>query len=177
MKTTNLFLLSALLFFSCASLPAQVRIGGLTEPVAGSVLDLNSSTKGGLILSNVTILDTELIPYGTNVFQGITAANADVNMELRGVMVYNDGLYPVVPAGIYVWNGYYWTQDGNCGPVITSSSPSPVSITAGGSTALSVTALGCPTLAYQWYTSADGTVNSLTSIGGATEASYDTPTD
>jgi uncharacterized protein (TIGR02145 family) len=155
---------------------AQVTIGGLTEPVAGAVLDLNSTAKGGLILSNVTILDLEWIPYGTNVFQGITAANADVNTELRGVVVYNNGQGTSVPAGIYVWNGYYWTQDGNCGPVITSSSPSPVSVVSGKSTRLSVTAFGCPGFTYQWYASADGTVNSLTSIGGATGENYDTST-
>jgi uncharacterized protein (TIGR02145 family) len=121
MKTTKLFLLPVLLLFSCASLHAQVTIGGIENPKAGAILDLNSSTKGGLILSNVTIADPELIPQNTNVFEGVGNANLDVNEELRGIMVYNDGQYPAVPAGIYIWNGYCWTKDGS---VVVVSAPS-----------------------------------------------------
>jgi uncharacterized protein (TIGR02145 family) len=115
-------LLPALAFFSCASLPAQVTIGGIENPRAGAILDLNSTTKGGLILSNVTIADPELIPQNTNVFGEVDIASLDVNEELRGIMVYNDGLDPAVPAGIYIWNGYCWTKDGGGTTAVTAPS-------------------------------------------------------
>jgi hypothetical protein len=50
MKTAKLFL--SLAFFFCANLSAQVTIGGLTEPETGAILDLNSTTKGGLAASD-----------------------------------------------------------------------------------------------------------------------------
>jgi uncharacterized protein (TIGR02145 family) len=100
----------ALAFFFCANLHAQVTIGGLENPKAGSILDLNSNVKGGLVLSNVTIMDVEKIPQNTNVFQGISNVEEDLN--LRGAMVYNDGNGTSVPPGIYIWNGYCWTNDG-----------------------------------------------------------------
>jgi uncharacterized protein (TIGR02145 family) len=126
-------LLPALAFFSCAGLNAQATIGGLTEPAAGAILDLNSTTKGGLALSNVTILDLELIPQGTNVFEGVTGL--DVNPDLRGAIVYNTGQGTTVPAGIYIWNGYCWTKDGGDRTVTVPS------ITANGSTGTAVTAV------------------------------------
>jgi uncharacterized protein (TIGR02145 family) len=112
----KLFLFFALLFFACANVPAQVTIGSLEKPTKGTLLDLNSTNKGGLRLSNVTISDLEKIPFGNNVFLGITEATADVNMELRGVMVYNDGMGTTVPAGIYIWSGWKWTKDGRLDP-------------------------------------------------------------
>jgi uncharacterized protein (TIGR02145 family) len=110
MKTTCLFFLIAQMFFFCAKLHAQVTIGGLENPKAGAILDLNSNTKGGLVLSNVTIEDPEKIPQNTNIFEGVS--NVDVNLDLRGIIVYNDGQHPAVPAGIYIWNGNCWTKDG-----------------------------------------------------------------
>jgi hypothetical protein len=146
-------LLSALLFFFCASLHAQVTIGGLIEPAAGAILDLNSTTKGGLALSNVTILDLEFIPQGTNVFEGVTGL--DVNPDLRGAIVYNTGVGTTVPAGIYIWNGYCWTKDGG---EITVAAPS---ITANGLTNTAVTFIPGPVtfaavspqpdVSYQWF--------------------------
>jgi uncharacterized protein (TIGR02145 family) len=116
MKPINLFLFSALLFFACANVHAQVTIGGLGKAATGALLDLNSTNKGGLQMSNVTITSQDSIPFGTNVFPGITEATADVNMELRGVMVYNNGLGTTVPAGMYIWTGYSWTKDGSLNP-------------------------------------------------------------
>jgi uncharacterized protein (TIGR02145 family) len=116
MKPINLFLFSALLFFACANVHAQVTIGALENPAKGALLDLNSTNKGGLLLSNVTITSPDSIPFGTNVFPGITEATADVNMKLRGVMVYNNGLGTTVPAGMYIWTGYSWTKDGRLNP-------------------------------------------------------------
>jgi uncharacterized protein (TIGR02145 family) len=96
-----------------------VTIGGLEEPKAGAILDLNSTVRGGLALSNVTILDLELIPQGTNVFEGVD--NRDVNLELRGAMVYNNGQGTTVPAGIYIWNGNCWTKNGG---IVAVTAPS-----------------------------------------------------
>jgi uncharacterized protein (TIGR02145 family) len=170
-------LLSVLAFFFCAGLHAQATIGGLTEPAAGAILDLNSTTKGGLALSNVTILDLELIPQGTNVFEGVTGL--DVNPDLRGAIVYNTGAGTTVPAGIYIWNGYCWTKDGG---EITVATPS---ITTNGSTGAAVTAVdGDPVtfaavssqadVIYQWFSN-----TSPSTSGGTpkdTGSSYTTPT-
>jgi hypothetical protein len=116
MRTINLFIFSALLFFACASSYAQVTIGeGADSPVTGALLDL--AKNGGLILSNVTITDLEKIPADNDkVFPGITNLTADINPGLGGAMVYNDGLDPAVPAGIYIWSGYSWTKDGRIDP-------------------------------------------------------------
>jgi hypothetical protein len=115
-------LLFALAFFSCANLSAQVTIGGLEEPKTGAILDLNSTAKGGLLLSNVTIINPELIPYDTNLFPGITTdAAADVNPDFCGAMVYNTGQGTTVPAGIYIWNGCKWTKDGGSGMDVAST--------------------------------------------------------
>jgi uncharacterized protein (TIGR02145 family) len=137
---------------------AQVLIGGTDRPKNGAILDLNSTAKGGLILSNITITDPEKIPYNSpNVFPGINASNSDVNLALRGAIVYNTGLDPALPAGIYVWNGYSWTQDGVCVPSIISSSPASIWVGTGKSVTLSVTS-ACPEH-YQWYRSMDGTTD------------------
>jgi uncharacterized protein (TIGR02145 family) len=173
MRTINLFLFSALLFFACTNVLAQVTIGGLTKPASGALLDLNSTNRGGLVLSNVTITDLEKIPFGNNVFSGVTAADADENIALRGIMVYNDGHRTAVPAGIYVWNGYCWAKDGNCGIAITYSSSSPVSIMAGSTKTLSVGVCGCFAAQYQWYEGLD--VNNGTLIPNATAKNYTTP--
>jgi hypothetical protein len=55
-------LLTALLVTCHSSLvTAQVTIGSENNPVSGAILDLNSTVKGGLVLSNVVITDL----YGT----------------------------------------------------------------------------------------------------------------
>jgi hypothetical protein len=176
MKTAKLFLLSALTFFTCANLSAQVTIGGLEEPKTGAILDLNSTAKGGLLLSNVVILDTEKIPYNANAFPGITTdADADVNPGMCGAMVYNTGEGTVVPAGIYIWNGCKWTNDGSVGTAVTASSSTSIRIFAGASATLSVNASGCPTLLYQWYKNTlPSTVSGSPADGSNTGATYTT---
>jgi hypothetical protein len=166
MRTIKLFLLLALPFFAGANLRAQVTIGGLTEPAAGAILDLNSTAKGGLLLSNVTITDWELIPQDANVFPGISDDN--VNMDLRGAMVYNTGT-ATVPPGIYIWNGCRWTQDGSYGTAVTSSSYS-VTAVDGYSATLTVTGSGCPTLSYEWFS------NDTPSNVGGTPTGTNAPT-
>jgi hypothetical protein len=81
-------LLLAFALFTCANLRAQVTIGGLTEPVKGAILDLNSTAKGGLLLSNVTLLNLYAIPVG---FPGIADPDdvtGEVKKKFTGLMVY-----------------------------------------------------------------------------------------
>jgi uncharacterized protein (TIGR02145 family) len=121
-------LLPALLFFTCANLPAQVTIGGLEEPKSGAVLDLNSTLKGGLLLSNVVLDNLYTIPYNnTNLFPGVDTSNysdTDVKTGFTGALVYHEGGNGI-PAGIYVWNGENWSPaTENCtAPVFTLTAP------------------------------------------------------
>jgi uncharacterized protein (TIGR02145 family) len=154
MKTTNLFLLSALAFFACASLRAQVTIGGLENPKSGAILDLNSTVRGGLALSNVVIHNIELIPQETNVFAGV--ADVDVNPDLRGAMVYNTGQDPAVPAGIYIWNGNCWTKNGGdfplTAPLITVNGTATDSFTTVENSSVTFAVVSSqPDMNYAWY--------------------------
>jgi uncharacterized protein (TIGR02145 family) len=109
-KGLTLFLLTCLVVN--VSLHAQVTVGGLTDPAAGALLDLNSATgaKGGLVLSNVAIEDLWKIPTNAeDHFPGITdGSNDDVNPSFTGALVYHTGQNNI-PTGIYVWNGDNWT--------------------------------------------------------------------
>jgi uncharacterized protein (TIGR02145 family) len=112
-------LLPALMFFFCANLSAQVTMGGLEEPKSGAILDLNSTVKGGLLLSNVELLNLYSIPHsGTTPFPGVTAENHEsVKGDFAGALVYHTGENGI-PAGIYVWNGTNWSPvKENCTPL------------------------------------------------------------
>jgi hypothetical protein len=85
------------MIFSCANLHAQVLIGGTDRPKNGTILDLNSTTKGGLILSNVTLPNLYTIPVN---FPGIDAVTDEVKKKFTGAMVYHTG--GTVPTGIYL---------------------------------------------------------------------------
>jgi uncharacterized protein (TIGR02145 family) len=114
MQTKHLFLLPALAFLACAGLQAQVTIGGLTAPASGAILDLISGgTKGGLLLSNVTLPDLTTIPYnGTNAFPCVTSGNQEtVKAQFKGAMVYHIGGNDIA-AGVYVWAGKRWIPAG-----------------------------------------------------------------
>lgn len=92
-------------------LSAQVTIGGLDDPKAGIILDLNSTTKGGLLLPNISISDLSIIPANTLV--GIYQ-DEDKNFDLAGTIVYNTNAS--IGIGIYVWDGENWgriTADGS----------------------------------------------------------------
>ncbi|MDR0427895.1 MAG: fibrobacter succinogenes major paralogous domain-containing protein [Dysgonamonadaceae bacterium] len=95
---------------------AQVTIGGMTDPKDGALLDLNSTAKDGLLLSNVSLTDLEKIPGG--VFVGISGEQ-DNNTELTGMIVYNTNIN--TGRGLYVWNGVKWTTftigDGDFDPL------------------------------------------------------------
>ncbi|MDR2086371.1 MAG: hypothetical protein LBP72_04265 [Dysgonamonadaceae bacterium] len=108
MKKKVLVLLSLALVLS-VNLRSQVTIGGLTTPKAGALLDLNSSTPGGLVLSNVDLTDLSVIP--ANTFVGISTQQ-DTNQELAGMIVYNTNATTGV--GVLVWDGYDWAKP--CAP-------------------------------------------------------------
>jgi hypothetical protein len=115
MKTKKLsfvYLLTGLLVnWFAFSLSAQVTVGGLENPAVGAILDLNSTSKGGLLLSNVDLENFYTIPVSFP--NGATADEAG----FTGAMVYNTGVTSP-PAGIYVWNGTNWTAvTENCTPL------------------------------------------------------------
>jgi hypothetical protein len=105
MKTIQLFLFSVLLFFFCANLCAQVTIGGLEDPKVGALLDLNSTAKGGLLLSNVSIEDLSKIPSS---FHDGGGEDPALKAGLTGAMIYNTN--SAFCTGVYIWNGKYWTR-------------------------------------------------------------------
>ncbi|MDR0864270.1 MAG: hypothetical protein LBO74_04980 [Candidatus Symbiothrix sp.] len=107
-----IFLALTLIVLGAASVNAQVTIGGNpATDVPGALLNLNSTIKGGLLLSNVGITDLDKIPAGTNLFPGITAGtNDDTNTAFAGAIVYN--IDPDTGKGIYIWNGEAWTKSG-----------------------------------------------------------------
>jgi hypothetical protein len=113
MKPIKFVLLAALLFFSCASLRAQVTIGGVENPKAGALLDLNGTAKGGLLLSNVSIEDFFKIPSS---FYGGGNEDSSLKARLTGAMIYNTN--PAFCIGIHVWNGQYWSRNVSQTPVL-----------------------------------------------------------
>jgi hypothetical protein len=119
MRTKILVVLFALALLLSANLCAQVTIGGLTTPKAGALLDLNSTTPGGLVLSNVDLDDLSKIP--ANRFVSISAEQ-DRNTELAGMIVYNT--YEPTGIGVHVWDGDDWIKP--CAP------PPPLPITFSG---------------------------------------------
>jgi hypothetical protein len=148
-------LLLALILFSCANLPAQITIGGLDKPHKGSVLDLNSTLKGGLLLSNVVLDNRYTIPA---TFPGMSIPPADVKEKFTGAVIYHTGTANI-PAGIYVWNGTNWTPlTENCtAPALTLTAPPFVRKDA--SVAFSVASDASARCAegetYNWYVSGD----------------------
>jgi uncharacterized protein (TIGR02145 family) len=136
------------------SLHAQVTVGGLENPAAGALLDLNSSsgTRGGLLLSNVPLTDLSKIPGGY-VFTGIEN-DQDNNTELTGAIVYN--MDAATGQGIYIWNGTNWTPiSEDCrelAPPITLGSQSLV-VLENKSITVSVNGASpqCSREQYKWY--------------------------
>ncbi|MDR0865450.1 MAG: hypothetical protein LBO74_11040 [Candidatus Symbiothrix sp.] len=110
----NLFLVFMLLFLGAWGAKAQVTIGG-GDPdpdVAGALLNLNSTVKGGLLLSNVGIIELDKIPVGVNLFPGIVAGENDgPNADFTGAVVYNTNT--TTGKGVYIWTGTQWTKDGS----------------------------------------------------------------
>ena len=96
-----------LLLCNGAFLNAQVTIGGSAAPKKGSVLDLNATFKGGLLLPNVEITDLGKIPA---TFSDVSVQNADIVPSLTGLTVYNSltSVADNIFRGIYFWNGDNW---------------------------------------------------------------------
>jgi hypothetical protein len=94
------YLALTLIVLSVASMNAQVRIGGLMDPVKGAVLDLNNPTtgyRGGLLLPKVSLTTLSAI---TDIVANPTS---DDIKNLEGLIVYNTN--PEKGVGIYIWNG------------------------------------------------------------------------
>jgi hypothetical protein len=107
MKTTlsALFFLLTVIVLSMNDAQSQVTIGGLTEPQAGAILDLNSTVKGGLLLPHVDLPDLTQIPAVG--FAGITEAQ-DTNDALAGTIVYNTNT--ITGVGLCIWDGNNWIR-------------------------------------------------------------------
>jgi hypothetical protein len=144
-----------------------VTIGGLTDPAAGVLLDLNSTggLRGGLLLSNVAIEDLWKIPdSAVDYFPGIDASNVDVNPSFTGALVCHTGQNNI-PAGVYVWNGGNWMPTGDgcrelkliSGKIVLDAQSrvvlenKPVTFTLSGQTP------SCSRDRYEWYKKEDGT--------------------
>ncbi|MCL1939018.1 MAG: hypothetical protein FWF52_11570 [Candidatus Azobacteroides sp.] len=124
MRTTlySLFFLTAVMALSMKDAQSQVTIGGLTDPQAGALLDLNSTATGGLLLSHVDLPDLGQIP---NVgFVGITQVQ-DINKELRGAIVYNTNVATGV--GLYIWDGDNWMRLNSGSSLVLTEDPGNVS--------------------------------------------------
>jgi len=111
MKKLFLFIFGLL---SVSVLSAQVGIGNDSLPRKGAILDLNSSLKGGLLLSTVEIVALDKIPadssiVGREVFPGYQPSN---DTALAGSIVYNRRNDPQngILAGVYFWDGKRWIR-------------------------------------------------------------------
>ncbi|MDR1877319.1 MAG: hypothetical protein LBQ84_06810, partial [Flavobacteriaceae bacterium] len=92
---------------------AQVTIGGGDAPAAGSVLSLNSNTKGGLVLSNVKLIDLYEIPEDFPGMSGLVEPALTVAKKaFTGAVVYNTYDSFGQGKGIYTWDGEKWTYIG-----------------------------------------------------------------
>jgi uncharacterized protein (TIGR02145 family) len=149
------FLMLAFLIWSAASMNAQVRIGGMTDPHGSAVLDLNTADATnngtlGLALPRVELQSTE---------DQSTIANPVVGLAVYNTTKMGSGVTAVVP-GIYVFTGTAWALQAP--PVIITQPESfswsrlyeeegdPNSTVTEFSPVLTVAASGAG-LTYQWY--------------------------
>jgi uncharacterized protein (TIGR02145 family) len=147
---TKILVLSAALLLS-ANLRAQVTIGSLNTPAAGAILDLNNGAQGGLVLSNVELVNLWSIP--ATGFTGITDVQ-DSKPDLAGMLVYHTGVNDI-PAGIYLWNGENWTPIGqDCRELSAITIYAPEQLILGNKNiTLSATTANshCSAEEYKWY--------------------------
>jgi uncharacterized protein (TIGR02145 family) len=146
---TKILVLFAIALGLSANLLAQVTIGGMESPKAGALLDLNSTNKGGLLLSNVNLNKLYEIPAEIS-----GSSSVDLS-EFKGAMVYNTN--PANGIGVYVWNGANWTPaDRDCRELttVTLNAPDRVVLENKGIT-ISVLTDASPQCAkdetYEWY--------------------------
>jgi uncharacterized protein (TIGR02145 family) len=125
MNAKLLIFASAFLMVTWQHAHCQTTIGSLAPPAGGTILDLNGEgsadpVRGGLVLSNVALSDTALIPSLPGPFHAVVDRAS--NPALAGMLVYNttadpcEGLMP----GVYCWNGYSWQQISGEEPVCPS---------------------------------------------------------
>ncbi|MDR0833785.1 MAG: Ig-like domain-containing protein [Candidatus Symbiothrix sp.] len=138
MKQTKLFVLLVATLLVSSQTKAQVKIGGnADDPITpGAVLDLSSSTSGGLLLPQVTLTVADALP---NEWIDIVE-NTDL-LE-SGLMVYNLG-GAGLESGVYIWQGTNGWALANAGG---GSGPVPESITISADPAGHVVVDGTQTL-------------------------------
>jgi uncharacterized protein (TIGR02145 family) len=165
MKIIKLFLFSALFFFACASLHAQVTIGSTDDPHPGALLDLNrNSDGGGLVLSGIKLQDLYTIPNNFPGMLSLSGASLDAaKAQFKGAIVYHTGTNNI-PAGVYVWNGTNWTYTTeNCTPLAANSvklKTSYIVVKEGDDVTFFVSSDASPLCAvgetYKWYKTDEG---------------------
>ncbi|MDR1591981.1 MAG: fibrobacter succinogenes major paralogous domain-containing protein [Prevotellaceae bacterium] len=125
-QKTFLFAALAAAFLSVANYAAaQVTMGGSVEPTKGAILDLNSTTKGGLLLSNVELTALNDIPAS---FPNASAISPTEKQALAGMIVWNtnDFLAPNAD-GLYLWDGNKWNYTGGSDGQALPPPPIPIS--------------------------------------------------
>lgn len=106
MKIT-LFTLTFFLLF--AQLRSQVRIGGITPPKKGAILDINSDSNvsfGGLLLPRVTLKSLDSLDDIDS--ESVVRPNPQAHIGLLIYALAEDKTCPIFPEGIYVWTGSKW---------------------------------------------------------------------
>ena len=106
---TLISLMTLMALMTTGNLQAQVRIGYLSDPAKGALLDLcndGGGYIGGLKLPHIQITNLGVIPTGTGgISETLTAGEI---LALKGMVVYNTTAVTGIPAGIYYWNGRKW---------------------------------------------------------------------
>ncbi|MDR0680386.1 MAG: hypothetical protein LBG15_00820 [Dysgonamonadaceae bacterium] len=91
MKQKMIFLALTLFVLSTASVNAQVRIGGTTDPNSSAILDLNPNNEdnatGGFLLPRVNLTAPDL--------------SAPFDEHVKGLMVYNKTIGGELNEGVY----------------------------------------------------------------------------
>jgi len=171
----KIILLFMTLLLTAGVMQSQIKIGGNATPEKGAILDLNGTVQGGLLLPNVNITDTALIPA---TFTDASVQNADNAPALAGMIVWNTNT--TTGEGVYMWDGAKWNllQDGDdpCGTPLTQSDPAAVSICNSATTTFSLADAtgGSGTITYQWQQSSDNS-SWVNATGTSTNAAYTTP--
>jgi hypothetical protein len=92
-----------------ARMEAQVIIGGTSPAKEGTLLDLNSDTKGGLLLSNVYLNNLTEFPESFPGISGLEEPDlANAKDDLKSAIIYNTNPSIGQGKGIYEWNGTKW---------------------------------------------------------------------
>jgi hypothetical protein len=155
MKTKNVLLLSALAFFYSTGLSAQVTIGSSANPKDGAILDLNSGVKGGLVLSNVPLVQLDEIPAS---FPGTSGVDiTSLKNGLKGAMIYNTNAS--ICTGVHVWDGDCWARLTTPVPTEGTLSINSASANLLGGEAVHFTASFPGAKTFRWYMSRNNGVS------------------